>query len=95
MSEKKRILVVDDEPDFAAIVQKNLEKEGFSVEVAYDDVVDAFNARYRGADWDGLIATEPPLIRTETLAHFAAAGDLALVTGRQEPEARWTLERFG
>ncbi len=38
MSEKKRILVVDDEPDFAAIVQKNLEKEGFSVEVAYDGV---------------------------------------------------------
>ena len=27
MAEKKRILVVDDEPDFAAIVQGNLEKE--------------------------------------------------------------------
>jgi len=38
MNEKKRILVVDDEPDFAAIVQRNLEKEGFSVEVAYDGV---------------------------------------------------------
>ena len=36
MSEKKRILVVDDEPDFAAIVQENLEKEGFEVEIAYD-----------------------------------------------------------
>ena len=36
MSEKKRILVVDDEPDFAGIVQQNLEKEGFDVEVAYD-----------------------------------------------------------
>ena len=36
MSEKKRILVVDDEPDFCAIVQGNLEKEGFEVEVAYD-----------------------------------------------------------
>ena len=36
MSEKKRILVVDDEPDFAGIVQQNLEKEGFVVEVAYD-----------------------------------------------------------
>jgi len=33
---KKRILVVDDEPDFAGIVQQNLEKEGFEVEVAYD-----------------------------------------------------------
>jgi two-component system, OmpR family, alkaline phosphatase synthesis response regulator PhoP len=36
MSEQKRILVVDDEPDFAGIVQQNLEKEGFVVEVAYD-----------------------------------------------------------
>ena len=36
MSEKKRILVVDDEPDFAGIVQANLEKEGFEVEVAYN-----------------------------------------------------------
>lgn len=36
MAEKKRILVVDDEPDFCAIVQGNLEKEGFDVEVAYD-----------------------------------------------------------
>ena len=36
MSEKRRILVVDDEPDFASIVQGNLEKEGFEVDVAYD-----------------------------------------------------------
>jgi two-component system, OmpR family, alkaline phosphatase synthesis response regulator PhoP len=38
MNEKKRILVVDDEPDFAAIVQENLKKEGFEVEVAYNGV---------------------------------------------------------
>lgn len=38
MSDKKRILVVDDEPDFASIVQGNLEKEGFQVEVAYNGV---------------------------------------------------------
>lgn len=38
MNEKKRILVVDDEPDFAAIVQGNLEKEGFEVEVAYNGI---------------------------------------------------------
>ncbi|MBF0225911.1 MAG: response regulator [Desulfobacterales bacterium] len=33
---KKRILVVDDEPDLADIVKKNLEKEGYEVELAYD-----------------------------------------------------------
>lgn len=38
MSKKKRILVVDDEPDFCAIVQGQLEKEGFAVELAYDGV---------------------------------------------------------
>ena len=38
MDEKKRILVVDDEPDFAAIVQTNLAKEGFQVDVAFDGV---------------------------------------------------------
>ena len=29
MNDKKRILVVDDEPDFASIVQADLEKEGY------------------------------------------------------------------
>ena len=38
MSEKKRILVVDDEPDFCAIVQNQLEKEGFDVEIAYNGI---------------------------------------------------------
>jgi len=36
MSGKKRILIVDDEPDFSTIVKKNLEKEGFEFELAYD-----------------------------------------------------------
>ena len=46
MSEKKRILVVDDEPDFVSIVKKNLEKAGFEVDVAYDgiEVIDKINA---------------------------------------------------
>ena len=38
MSEKKKILVVDDEPDFCEIVKGQLEKEGFDVELAYDGV---------------------------------------------------------
>ncbi len=38
MSAKKRILVVDDEPDFCLIVQGQLEKEGFEVDVAYNGV---------------------------------------------------------
>jgi two-component system alkaline phosphatase synthesis response regulator PhoP len=38
MSEKKTILVVDDEPDFAYLVQGHLEKENFAVEIAYNGV---------------------------------------------------------
>ena len=36
MSERKTILVVDDEPDYVAVVQTSLEKEGFEVEAAYN-----------------------------------------------------------
>ncbi len=35
---KKRILVVDDEPDLSSIIKMNLEKEGFEVELAYNGV---------------------------------------------------------
>jgi two-component system, OmpR family, alkaline phosphatase synthesis response regulator PhoP len=33
---KKKILVVDDEPDHCALVQRILEKAGYEVDVAYD-----------------------------------------------------------
>lgn len=36
MSEKKRILIVDDEADFCTIVQTQLEREGFAVDVAHN-----------------------------------------------------------
>jgi len=36
MTKRKKILVVDDEPDFCSLVQRNLEKAGFEVDVAYD-----------------------------------------------------------
>jgi len=38
MTDKKKILVVDDEPDFCLIVQGQLEKEGFEVDLAYNGV---------------------------------------------------------
>ena len=65
------------------------------VDVPYEVVVAAFQARYRGADFDGLIASEPANIRTETLTALAARARLALVTGRPEADAGWTLRRFG
>ena len=35
---KQTILVVDDEPDFVAVVKENLEDEGYLIEVAYNGV---------------------------------------------------------
>lgn len=64
-------------------------------EVPFDEVVAAFNRRYRGTAGEGLIAEEPPLARTETLEALAASAELALVTGRPLEDARFTLRRFG
>ncbi len=35
---KKRVLVVDDEPDFVAVVKDNLAMEGYDIDVAYNGV---------------------------------------------------------
>ena len=53
MDEKKRILVVDDEPDFASIVQTNLAKEGFQVDVAFDGV-EAME-KVKSASYDAIV----------------------------------------
>ncbi|ACN16165.1 predicted two-component response regulator [Desulforapulum autotrophicum HRM2] len=57
MNEKKRILVVDDEPDFASIVQTNLAKEGFQVDVAFDGVeaMEKIRAVPDGALYDAIV----------------------------------------
>jgi two-component system alkaline phosphatase synthesis response regulator PhoP len=38
MNAKKRVLIVEDEPDYASIVQGYLEKEGFEVDIAYNGI---------------------------------------------------------
>jgi two-component system alkaline phosphatase synthesis response regulator PhoP len=35
---KQKILIVDDEPDFVAMLKESLEDEGYSIEVAYNGV---------------------------------------------------------
>ena len=63
---------------------------------SFEAIKDHFNRVYRGADgaFDGLIATEPAAVRSSTLAALADRYRLALVTGRPEPDAQWTLDRF-
>lgn len=38
MSDKKRVLLVDDEPDLISLLKKRFKKEGFDTEVAYDGI---------------------------------------------------------
>ncbi|MEM6784586.1 MAG: HAD family hydrolase, partial [Bacteroidota bacterium] len=68
--------------------------------VAFEEVVAAFQRIYLGEQheagvFDGLIAEEPALMPTSILAGLAARYPLALVTGRPERDAQWTLGRFG
>lgn len=66
------------------------------MEVPLARVIDEFQRRYRGENWDGFIAEEPPLIKTRTLDKLMHSGCiLGIVTGRPEAEARWTLDRLG
>ena len=64
-------------------------------DVPYADVVADFRRRYRGDAYDGLIRTERPAIQTATLERLAERYALALVTGRPEADAQWTLDHFG
>lgn len=67
-----------------------------SMTVPFSRVVEEFQRRYRGENWDGFIAEEPPLIQTRTLEAVCTPDRImGIVTGRPEAEARWTLERFG
>ena len=64
-------------------------------EAPFEAIVERFDAIYRGDNYDGLITTEPAAIRSRTLEALAERYRLAVVTGRPEADAEWTLRRFG
>ena len=65
-----------------------------AAEAPFEAIKAHFNHVYRGDDFDGLIATEPAAVRTATLDALAGRYALALVTGRPEADAQWTLDHF-
>lgn len=66
-----------------------------SMTVPFNRIVEEFQRRYRGDNWDGFIAEEPPLIQTRTLEKLCKEDRImGIVTGRPEAEARWTINRF-
>ena len=65
-------------------------------EVPLSRIIDEFQRRYRGENWDGFISDETPLFPTQTLTRICNGSRIVgIVTGRPEAEARWTIERFG
>jgi HAD superfamily phosphatase len=67
-----------------------------AMEVPLSRVIEQFQQRYRGDDWDGFINEEPPLISEETLQELNGDGRvMGVVTGRPEEEAEWTLDNLG
>lgn len=67
-----------------------------AMEVPLSRVIEEFQDRYRGDDWDGFITEEDPLIKDRTLAQINGTSRvLGVVTGRPEEEAQWTIEHMG
>ena len=67
-----------------------------SMDVPFNRVVEEFQRRYRGENWDGFIVGEPPLVSTALLEELSQKGIvLGIVTGRPDAEARWTVDRLG
>ncbi len=67
-----------------------------AMEIPFSRVVEEFQNRYRGENWDGFIAEEPPLIEEKTLQALCTDNRImGIVTGRPEEEAKWTLEHLG
>ena len=63
-----------------------------AMEVPLSRVVEEFQERYRGDDWDGFINEEPALIDDATLDTLHDGRLLGVVTGRPEEEAEWTID---
>lgn len=67
-----------------------------AMEVPLSRVIDEFQRRYRGTDWDGFISDEEPLIDDATLDTIQQEGVLmGVVTGRPQEEVEWTIEHMG
>lgn len=64
-----------------------------AMEVPLSRIIEEFQDRYRGDDWDGFITEETPLIDDETIETLNGDGRvLGIVSDRPEEEAEWTLD---
>lgn len=73
MAEKKKILIIDDECDYADILKQRLSFEGYDVAVAYDGAAGLKTAREDAPDLVLLDIMMPELDGFETARQFHAA----------------------
>ncbi|GET38295.1 TIGR01548 family HAD-type hydrolase [Microseira wollei] len=66
------------------------------ISLNYDTMVDFFQSRYRGANWDGYICSEPLLLQPSYLEHLTNAGiPWGFFSGAPRDEAMYVLSRLG
>ena len=66
------------------------------ISVSLGRIIEEFQRRYRGDNWDGFIAEEEAIMRVRVLEQLSEMGlILGIVTARMQPEVQWTVERFG
>ncbi|HPQ81462.1 MAG TPA: response regulator [bacterium] len=73
MAEKKKVLIIDDERDYADILKQRLEFEGFDVCVAYDGAAGLKVAKEESPDVVLLDIMMPELDGFETAKQFHSA----------------------
>lgn len=66
-----------------------------AMEVPISRVIEEFQRRYRGDNWNGFIAEEPSFVEDETLQALSQGRIMGIVTGRPQEEAAWTLDHLG
>ncbi|HAZ47653.1 MAG TPA: TIGR01548 family HAD-type hydrolase [Cyanobacteria bacterium UBA11369] len=66
------------------------------ISLNYDALVDFFQSRYRGANWDGYICSEPLLLQPSYLEQLTNAGiPWGFFSGAPRDEAMYVLSRLG
>ncbi|MFB2975666.1 TIGR01548 family HAD-type hydrolase [Microseira sp. BLCC-F43] len=66
------------------------------ISLNYDTMVDFFQSRYRGANWDGYICSEPLLLQPSYLEQLTNAGiRWGFFSGAPRDEAIYVLSRLG
>lgn len=70
------------------------EQQRSQIDLEYDNIVNFFQSRYRGTNWDGYITTEPLLVELEYLEQLTAGGiGWGFFSGATRGSAEYVLKK--